>query len=129
VRRVLVVEDNDEIRAAAASQLSELGYDVLVAENASRALEVLEDTEVDGLVSDLVMPGDKDGYALAKEVRGRWPDMPIVLMSGYSESASAAAGDGFEVLVKPFPFTDLAGALRRRGSPLQRASDLEMRPT
>jgi signal transduction histidine kinase/ActR/RegA family two-component response regulator len=127
VKRVLVVEDNDEIRAAAASQLSELGYDVLVAENASRALEVLEDSKVDGLVSDLVMPGDKDGYALAKQVRGRWPDMPIVLMSGYSESANAAAEDGFEVLVKPFPFTDLAEALRRRGPPSQRPPDREKR--
>ena len=119
VRRVLVVEDNSEIRAAAASQLSELGFEVRVAEDASQALRVLEETAVDALVSDLVMPGEMDGYALAKQVRRRWPDMPIVLMSGYSESAGAAVEAGFEVLAKPFPFTELAGALRRPAASLR----------
>jgi len=114
---LLVVDDEPEMRAVAAMQLSRLGYRVLQAEDARDALAVLDSKgPVDLLVTDIGLPGGVNGLSLAAAVRKREPGMKVLFVSGYSESASAnaAAKDptaGF--LAKPYDGAALASAVRK----------------
>ena len=115
--RILLVEDNEHVRATAAGQLAALGYEVIAAENGDRALALLEENGggVDMVFSDIMMPGRVDGLELARIVRGRWPDMPVLLTSGFSGGEAAendAAECGTAVLRKPYRKDDLARAVR-----------------
>jgi signal transduction histidine kinase/ActR/RegA family two-component response regulator len=112
--RVLVVDDNDDVRTVASDFLSEAGYEVQTANNASAALDALSQGGVDILVSDLIMPGELDGLGLAREARNRWPNLPMVLISGYSADAAEASRLGFELLAKPFDMTSLVVAIQKR---------------
>jgi signal transduction histidine kinase/ActR/RegA family two-component response regulator len=114
--RLLLVDDNDEVRAVAADFLAEEGFEVAEAADAREAIEALERHGADVLVSDIVMPGALDGFGLAQEARRRWPNLPVLLASGYSASAARATELGFTVLAKPFQMTDLADAVRRTAS-------------
>jgi signal transduction histidine kinase/ActR/RegA family two-component response regulator len=120
--RILLVDDNDEVRTVAADFLAEEGFAVRQAGDARAALEVLEREGADVLVSDIVMPGGLDGFGLAKAARARWPDLPVLLASGYSTSAAAAAELGFTVLKKPFQMTELGDAVRRIASAARSAA-------
>ena len=87
--RILVAEDNDEVREGVVSQLQSLGYDVSEAADGSAALGKLEAAArpYDLLLTDVIMPGPMNGKALADEVARRWPGTKIVFMSGYTENA------------------------------------------
>ncbi|WP_460452245.1 response regulator [Alsobacter sp. SYSU BS001988] len=63
--------------------------------------------------SDLVMPGDMDGLDLARAVAARFGDLPVVLMTGYSEAATRATAEGFTLLLKPYEPPVLAQAVER----------------
>jgi two-component system NtrC family sensor kinase len=63
------------------------------------------------MVSDVVMPGGVTGLDLAREVRARYPDMPILLATGYSAVADEAVAEGFALIRKPFDLHALARAL------------------
>ena len=113
--RVLVVDDDHEVREVVASILEQLGYSVDMAVDADSALERLESTTgpaIDLLFSDIVMPGSMDGVALAHAVRARHPDVPIVLATGYTERV--VAEHGFKVLAKPFDVAVLTSALNEQ---------------
>jgi PAS domain S-box-containing protein len=111
-RTVLLVEDNDQVRDFAESLLADLGYRVVGAESADRALELIERENVDLLFSDVVMSG-RSGIELARIVEKKRPRLPILLASGYSsEVVKGSAGD-FEVLAKPYGAESLAAALAR----------------
>ena len=58
------------------------------------------------------MPGKMDGIALAREVRGRWPGLPVLLTTGFSEAAETAASEGLKLLSKPYRMDTLAAAVR-----------------
>ena len=82
---ILLVEDEDMVRAVAERALTRQGYTVLTAENGEAALELIERSgRPDLLISDVVMPG-MDGPTMVRHVRERWPDLPILFMSGYAE--------------------------------------------
>src|SRR3954470_7821001 len=71
-------------------------------ESAEAALKLLEaGTKVDLVFSDIVMPGTIDGVGLAREIRSRYPNLPVVLTTGYSDAASAAPAN-LRILRKPF---------------------------
>ena len=107
--RVLLVEDDESVAAAVAAMLRELGYKVLRVADAGAALAVLDKGEkVDLVFSDMVMPGPMDGAALADEIRRRWPNMPLVLTTGFSEAAEAAAQKGLRLIAKPYHMETLA---------------------
>ena len=110
---VLVVEDEDMVRAVAERALARHGYTVLTAANGEEAMRVLDAHAVDLLVSDVVMP-TMDGPTLGREARARWPDLPILFMSGYAEEQLRRTIDlprmGF--LPKPFSVKALAEAAR-----------------
>jgi two-component system NtrC family sensor kinase len=113
---VLVVEDNIEVGAFAADALTELGYAVTLVGNAMDALaELTRNAEsFDVVFSDVVMPG-MTGIDLAKEVRRRHFDLPVVLTSGYSHVLSQHGSYGFELLQKPYSVEQLTRILHRVG--------------
>jgi CheY-like chemotaxis protein len=108
--RVLVVEDDSLVAELAAGMLAELGYEAAVVHSATEALERLTNGEKPRLIfSDIVMPGGISGIELARKVRDRFPELPILLTTGYSEQV--AGTHGFPVLQKPYALESLAGAL------------------
>jgi PAS domain S-box-containing protein len=115
---VLVVEDNADVRAMVVMQIKSLGYRVAEADSGDAALVVLEERpgEFDLLISDMIMPGEIDGLALARMARQRWPKLAILLTTGFSDVIVDEAGDGkavdFGVLRKPYRKADIARAMR-----------------
>jgi CheY-like chemotaxis protein len=111
---VLVVEDNDAVRAATVSRIQSLGYDVLEARTGAEAIELLELSKPVALVfADIVMPGGMTGYDVAKWVRSRKPDLKVLLTSGYANPPVAADGvSEIKVLGKPYTREQLARAVR-----------------
>ena len=111
---ILVVEDEDMVRAIAERALSRQGYSVLTAENGEAAIELLDTIEKpDLLISDVVMP-IMDGPTMARQVRVRYPDLPILFMSGYAEEQlrKSIDLDNVAFLPKPFSVQQLAEATR-----------------
>ena len=108
--RVLLVEDNEDLGDATEALLDSYGMRITRAANADEALAALEGgASVDVLLSDIVMPGSMDGIALAWTLRRRRPELPVVLITGYSRSLEAAKG--FTVLRKPCAPAALVAAL------------------
>ena len=92
--------------------LGDLGYRHVRVANAGEALAVLEkDGRFDVVFSDMVMPGEMDGLGLAQEIRRRSPELPVILTTGFSEAASAATGEAFRLLPKPYGIDSLSEAL------------------
>lgn len=83
---VLIVEDDSQVGRALERSLVSFGYTVTLVDRAAAALEVLATRPVAVVLTDVVMPGS-DGFTLADQVRAAHPDIPIVLMSGYTERA------------------------------------------
>jgi PAS domain S-box-containing protein len=108
--RVLIVEDDTLVAELAADMLTELGFECTITHSAKEALERLAGGEKPKLIfSDIVMPGGISGIELARKVRDRFPELPILLTTGYSEQVGAA--HGFPILQKPYEMDKLASAL------------------
>jgi signal transduction histidine kinase/CheY-like chemotaxis protein len=108
--RVLIVEDDTLVAELAAGMLNELGFEATITHSAKEALEKLAAGDKPKLIfSDIVMPGGISGIELARKVRNRFPELPILLTTGYSEQV--AGSHGFPVLQKPYEMDALAGAL------------------
>ena len=112
---VLVVDDNDQVRAAAVEQLLALGYRVTEAGSGDAAMTLLERDagRFDLVFTDLVMPGRLDGYELAQLVLERWPGKKILMTSGSSSRAGEAPGEvrSVPILRKPYRKVELARAV------------------
>ncbi|HEX8640340.1 MAG TPA: PAS domain S-box protein [Allosphingosinicella sp.] len=109
--KVLLVEDNPHVLAFAEHLLADLHYEVVAAESGERALALIEEGKpFDLLLADVVMPGIS-GVELARLVRERRPNVPVVLATGYSDEILSGAGDAFEVLRKPYDPQSLGGAI------------------
>jgi PAS domain S-box-containing protein len=112
--RVLLVEDNDEVGGFSTELLEDLGYVVRRASDANAALAILSDDEfaVDLVFSDVIMPG-MNGVELAGLVRERYPGLPVVLTSGYSNVLAENTHHGFELIQKPYSVESLSRILRK----------------
>ena len=112
--RVLVVEDNDDVGRFSTELLEDLGYVVRRVANASAALAILGENEfaVDLVFSDVIMPG-MNGVELAGIIRERYPGLPVVLTSGYSNVLAENAHRGFELIQKPYSVESLSRILRK----------------
>ena len=111
---VLVVEDEEDVRAFSAEALSDLGFSVLQAESAERALELLEVNRVDLVFSDMVMPG-MNGSEFASVARSRWPETRFLFTTGYTNEEvfrNGESDEGAAILRKPFTVEQLAGKVR-----------------
>ncbi|MBL6456608.1 PAS domain S-box protein [Belnapia sp. T6] len=114
-RNVLLVEDNVQVGEFARQMLEDLGYQATWAPNARAALDLLEEdtSRFDVVFSDVVMPG-MNGVELGKEIRQRWPELRIVLTSGYSHILAQGGAQGFELLHKPYSVEGLSRALKSK---------------
>jgi len=111
--KVLLVEDDDGVASVVGEMLRDLGYEPTRAENADRALRLLDrKRRFDLVFSDMVMPGELDGIGLAREINRLRPELPVVLTTGFSEAAAAARQDGYRLLVKPYRIEQLAAELQ-----------------
>ncbi|MBV9078750.1 MAG: response regulator, partial [Methylobacteriaceae bacterium] len=114
---ILLVEDEEAVRAVNARALAARGYTVLEAESGVEALRVLaeQDGPIDLVVSDVVMP-EMDGPTLLGELRGRYPDLKVIFVSGYAEDAFAKhlpEGESFNFLAKPFSLKQLVETVKQ----------------
>lgn len=113
-RRVLLVEDEAPLRMLTRRALVGAGHEVHAAEDAEAALIAVEDGFLpEVLVTDVTMPGEMDGIALAEVLRERLPRLRVVLVSGYAAATvgEGLAGKGVRFLEKPFRMADLAAAV------------------
>ncbi|HEY2596474.1 MAG TPA: ATP-binding protein, partial [Chloroflexota bacterium] len=114
---VLVVEDDEDVRETASSMLSELGYRVLEAPEASTALAIVEGgASIDLLFTDVVMPGPLASTELARLARHRISRLAVLFTSGYTENAIVHGGrldPGVDLLAKPYTREALALKLRQ----------------
>lgn len=112
--RVLVVEDNDDVGQFSTELLEDLGYTVRRVDNADAALVILGEDEfaADLVFSDVIMPG-MNGVELAGVIRDRYPGLPVVLTSGYSNVLAENAHRGFELIQKPYSVEALSRILRK----------------
>jgi CheY-like chemotaxis protein/two-component sensor histidine kinase len=109
---VLVIDDDDDVRAFLAESLESLGYSVVSAEDGPSGLDQLERHRPDLVLLDYAMPG-MNGAEVARAAREERPDTPIVFVTGYAESdqIEAALGPDVPILRKPFTVAQLAAAV------------------
>lgn len=120
---ILVVEDDEDVRATTVETLTTLGYKVIEAANADSALAILQcGIKIDLLFTDVVMPGNLRSPELARLAKERIPDIGILFTSGYTQNAIVHAGkldDNIELISKPYPAEKLSRkiqkVLRNRG--------------
>lgn len=114
--RVLLVEDDPGVRQMLEKILARLGMSYRTCPDAPSALAAMEaGAEIDLVLSDVVMPSGMSGIELAQKLRAQWPELPIILMSGYSadrEASGSAVPAGVAWLNKPFARAQLEEALR-----------------
>ncbi len=112
---VLLVEDEDVVRAVAAEQLRDLGYRVMEAKNGVAALQLLQATSpVDLLVTDVGLPGGLNGRQVADQARENQPTLPVLFITGFAGSVlKEQLAPGMEVIGKPFTLDALAARVQR----------------
>lgn len=118
--RILVVEDNDDVRELAEAVLAMAGYDVVSAPSGERALGMLENGEhIDLLFTDVIMPGGMNGLELIERVHARRPGLPVLVTTGYMDELPGRGKPSgtLDVLSKPYQHQDL---LDRVGAALKR---------
>ncbi len=109
---ILVVEDNGDVRDVALSLLEQLGYRTIAVDSAPAALDILASgQDVSLLFSDVVLPGQTDGLALARAVKERYPHIPIVLTTGYTKVLDTDSD--FPVLRKPYQMSALGRVIHQ----------------
>ncbi|WP_426162822.1 PAS domain S-box protein [Sandarakinorhabdus sp. DWP1-3-1] len=114
---ILVVEDDESVRATAVELLTDLGYRVLTASNADSALAIVESgVAIDLLFTDVVMPGNLRSTDLARLTIAAHPSAGVLFTSGYTQNAIVHAGrldEGVELLSKPYGRDNLARKIRQ----------------
>jgi CheY-like chemotaxis protein len=109
-----MVEDDPSVRILVRDVLEELGYSVVEAKDANVAIDALSGAErFDLMVTDVGLPG-MNGRQLAEIARGRFPDLPILFVTGYAENAairSGFLGTNMDMITKPFQIDALAAKI------------------
>lgn len=111
---LIVVDDDEDIRAFIADAAAERGFETLAVNSAQRCLDSLKDADFAAVIMDIVMP-DMDGIELIRAIGELRRDVPVIIMSGYSESYVQAAqaigkAGGIKIagtLMKPFSIDEL----------------------
>ena len=110
----MLVEDHAEVLQVTTELLRAIGCsEAEWVGDAKAALAAIErDPTIEFVISDIVMPGDISGLDLARTLRKRRPDLPVLLATGYSRYASLAVNEGFTLVEKPYRSDTLAAAIR-----------------
>lgn len=113
--RILLVEDEFLIRLTLAEALTDAGYDVLEAESGDQALDVLEqDPSIRVLLTDIQLPGQLNGLALARRARATRPALPVIYMTGRPDTmADTTQGSRDAFIAKPYLPSQVAATVRR----------------
>src|SRR5439155_5197325 len=129
---ILLVEDEKPVRRLARSILQRHGYRVLEAESGLQALTIWDEhaTEINLLLTDVVMPEGLTGRELAQKLKSNRPELKVILTSGYSPDKTgieAELRDGTSFLQKPYSMNQLLAALREslEESPKSQAANVE----
>ena len=110
---ILLVEDERDLADVGATMLAGFGYEVKIAHSAAEALDVLNKGETINVVfADVRMPGGMSGIDLALIVQRRFPGLPVLLTTGYSDAAMDALARGFQLLHKPYYPESLRHAIK-----------------
>ncbi|GEM17533.1 two component response regulator [Gluconobacter oxydans NBRC 3293] len=113
-KHVLVVEDQALLRFLAADMLEEAGYEASLAADADEALQVLaRNPDIGTIFSDVNMPGDMDGVALARLIRERRPEIGLVLTSGTRIQDLGQLPGGTMFLSKPYEWDEVYRCLEQ----------------
>ena len=113
-KTILVIDDEPGYRALLSSDLSKLGYSVLTAASGPVALKVLDENQVDMIITDMKM-SPMDGLDTVVAIRKAYPYVPIVLMTGYALEERVQAAMGYEVntcLRKPFGIQEMRNVVK-----------------
>lgn len=115
VKHILVTDDEDSVRDFVERALNYAGYAVITATNGAEALERLQEQKFDLLLTDIVMP-ELDGIALALKAAKDYPDMKILMMSGYANQRQRAHNLdvlAHEVISKPFSLEEITRKIQK----------------
>jgi CheY-like chemotaxis protein len=110
---ILVVEDEPFIRLDTVDALESAGFRTFEAENAGDALAIMRDNPADGLLTDIMMPGQMDGITLASKVKALWPKTQVVIASGAVRLTRKDLTRGTHFFPKPVPLLQLVDIMRR----------------
>jgi DNA-binding response OmpR family regulator len=117
VHKVLLVDDDDAVRAMMKATLEYKGFEVIAAANVTEALRHIATERFDVLITDLHMPNPGDGFTVVTAMRHSQPDALTLLVSGYPDVQSAMAAillEADEIMVKPFEVGKLADLVRTK---------------
>jgi len=107
--KILVAEDDPFVRGMAVAQLEDAGFEVVEATDGEHALKLLQaGTVIDLLLTDVRMPG-ANGWKVAKAYRDRFPDLPVVYVTGYAEQVEPVSGG--IIIQKPYKMSQVIGLL------------------
>ena len=115
--RILIVDDESDVRDVLARLVRRMGYEVVFARDGIQALDVERTQTLAGMLVDVAMP-ELDGFSVLEELRQRRSQVPVVLISGYSNQSrrlAERADPRAEFLQKPFSASSLSRALDRVG--------------
>lgn len=116
--RICLIDDDDFVRDALSLGLRDAGFDVVTAPGAATGYDVVAQDAIDAVVTDINMPGT-DGAQLIAQLRARWPELPIIAISGAAVNNGTSVHDiarergADAALIKPFRARELAAALTR----------------
>jgi len=117
---ILLVDDEENYRELIARVLTKAGYEVLQAADGMGALSLLERSNVDLVISDILMPV-LNGYALVARLREKWPDMPVILTTGFlsPDAAKSMMKGSVDFIPKPINAETLLDMVRGRIAPVE----------
>ena len=102
--KILVIDDEEIVRKSCSRTLSPLGYDVTLTQSSLDGLRMIEDEAFDLVLTDIKMP-DMDGIEVLKQVRDKFPEMKVIIMTGYQSVENALKSvqlGAFDYIEKPF---------------------------
>jgi CheY-like chemotaxis protein len=109
---VLIAEDEEFIRIIVVEYLIDAGFHVLEAVHAAHALAVINEADLDLVFTDIHMPGEMDGHALADWLHQHRPNVPVLLTSGVDQPAIGASGKHRRFIPKPYALPEVERHIR-----------------